>query len=294
MLCADCVLCHRISQWGPSAAVASGESTLESAGDLNAVLPDTIVREIASVSLRDLLRFLYFGNSRAAHNFRYGLLAFDVATIVFVIATSYLPRTSTLELFDLLFGVLILSDFSARLYASSSPGADFKDPATWCDVAAMFSFLAPLVGEGFAFLRVLRTLRFLHAYQMVSRLRADSPFFRRNEEVIIAVLNVAVFLFVMTGVVYETQHWHNPAIGNYINALCFTVTTLTTTGYGDITLSGPTGHLIAITIMIFGVTLFLRLLQALIRPHKVRHHAPLAVCNGTISMRFTARPVGCC
>jgi hypothetical protein len=155
MLCADCVLCHRISQWGPSAAVASGESTLESAGDLNAVLPDTIVREIASVSLRDLLRFLYFGNSRAAHNFRYGLLAFDVATIVFVIATSYLPRTSTLELFDLLFGVLILSDFSARLYASSSPGADFKDPATWCDVAAMFSFLAPLVGEGFAFLRVL-------------------------------------------------------------------------------------------------------------------------------------------
>jgi hypothetical protein len=33
----------------------------------------------------------------------------------------------------------------------------------------------------------------------------------------------------MTAVVYETQHQHNPAIGNYLDAFYFTVTTLTTT-----------------------------------------------------------------
>jgi voltage-gated potassium channel len=83
-------------------------------------------------------------------------------------------------------------------------------------MAAIVSFLAPIVGEGLGFLRILRTLRLLHAYQVIARLRADSSFFRRNEEVITAVVNVAVFLFIMTGFVYQTQHWRNPAIANYI------------------------------------------------------------------------------
>ena len=60
----------------------------------------------------------------------------------------------------------------------------------------------------------------------------------------------------MTGVVYETQHWRNPEIANYVDALYFTVSTLTTTGFGDITLEGSLGRLIAVLIMIFGVTLF--------------------------------------
>ena len=42
----------------------------------------------------------------------------------------------------------------------------------------------------------------------------------------------------MSAIVYETQHWSNPEIANYIDALYFTVTALTTTGFGDITLPG--------------------------------------------------------
>jgi voltage-gated potassium channel len=83
-----------------------------------------------------------------------------------------------------------------------------------------------------------------------------------------------VFLFTMTGVVYQTQHWRNPAIANYVDALYFTIAALTTTGFGDITLQGTWGRIISIIIMIFGVTLFLRLLQALVRPHKVRYACP--------------------
>jgi voltage-gated potassium channel len=141
-------------------------------------------------------------------------------------------------------------------------------------MVAIFSFLAPVAGEGLGFLRILRTLRLLHTYHLVARLRADSSFFRRNEEPIIAVVNLGVFLFIMTGVVYETQHWRNPEIANYVDALYFTVGALTTTGFGDITLKGSLGRLISILIMIFGVTLFLRLLQALLRPQKVRFRCP--------------------
>jgi voltage-gated potassium channel len=185
-----------------------------------------------------------------------------------------LPRTIWIEWLDAIFGVLILADFSCRLYVSDQPLKEFVHPATWADVAAIVSFLAPVAGEGLGFLRILRTLRLLHTYQFVSRLRADSPYFRRNEEAIVAILNIAVFLFIMSGIVYQTQHGRNPAIANYIDALYFTVTTLTTTGFGDITLQGSLGRLISIVIMIFGVTLFLRLLQALVRPYKVRYPCP--------------------
>jgi voltage-gated potassium channel len=78
----------------------------------------------------------------------------------------------------------------------------------------------------------------------------------------------------MTGVVYQTQHWRNPGIANYVDALYFTVTALTTTGFGDITLQGAWGRIISIIIMIFGITLFLRLIQALVRPYKVQHACP--------------------
>jgi voltage-gated potassium channel len=68
-------------------------------------------------------------------------------------------------------------------------------PATLADITAIVSFLAPLAGEAAGFLRVLRTLRLLHTYQVFARLRADSAWFRRNEEVTIAIVHLAVFLF---------------------------------------------------------------------------------------------------
>jgi voltage-gated potassium channel len=78
----------------------------------------------------------------------------------------------------------------------------------------------------------------------------------------------------MTGVVYETQRSINPHIGNYADALYFTITALTTTGFGDITLPGTVGRLITVVIMIFGVTLFLNLARVLFNPTKVRFNCP--------------------
>jgi voltage-gated potassium channel len=222
----------------------------------------------------DRLRYWYEADSPAAHRFRYGLLAFDIVTIAFVVVSSFFQETRWVERFDLVFGVIILADFCARLAISRQRWRDLVHPATWADVVAILSFLAPLAGEAGGFLRVMRTLRLLHTYQVLARLRADSFWFRQNEELIISAVHLVVFMFVMTGIVYETQHWTNPEIRNYIDALYFTVTALTTTGFGDITLKGSLGRLISVTVMIFGVTLFLRLLRYLLQPYKVRFPCP--------------------
>jgi voltage-gated potassium channel len=224
--------------------------------------------------LKKGIRRLYEGATPNGVRFRYALLAFDIVTVLFIIATSFLPSHKIVEALDVLFGLVILADFAARLLISPHRLREFTRLSTWTDLVAIVSFLAPLAGQAGGFLRILRTLRLLRDYQMLVRLRVDSSFFRRNEEVFFAVTNLAVFIFVMTGVVYETQKFHNDQITNYADALYFTVTTLTTTGFGDITLPGTVGRLISVVIMICGVTLFFNLARALLTPSKVRFPCP--------------------
>ncbi len=220
------------------------------------------------------LRELYQGGTAEAQHFRYGLLIFDLVTFLFIVATSFLPRTDLVEWLDVAFGLVILADFLARFAISEPRWRELMRLTTWTDAAAIVSFLAPLVGEAAAFLRILRTLRLLRSYELLSRLRKDFSYFRRHEDVILAVANLAVFIYVMTAIVYETQHFTNPAIRNYVDALYFTVTALTTTGFGDIVLSGTIGRLISVVVMIFGVTLFFQLARALLQPAKVRFRCP--------------------
>ncbi|CUH79058.1 potassium channel family protein [Tropicibacter naphthalenivorans] len=220
--------------------------------------------------MKNRIRELYAGDSDTAHKFRYALLIFDVVTILFVIATSFSHHGPVVETIDAVFGVFILADFAARIWISTNRMRLFTRLTTLADLIALISFLAPLAGEGLGFLRVLRTLRLLHTYQLSERLKEDFPYFRRNQDVVVATLNLFVFIFVMTGVIYATQYPLNPQIQNYADALYFTVTALTTTGFGDITLPGTVGRMISVVVMIAGVTLFLRLVTVLFRPSKVR------------------------
>ena len=116
----------------------------------------------------DRLRYWYEADTPPAHRFRYGLLAFDIVTIVFVVASSFFRETWWVETLDVVFGLAILVDFAARLVISRERGRDLLHPATWADVVSILSFLAPLAGEAGGFLRVLRTLRLLHTYQITA------------------------------------------------------------------------------------------------------------------------------
>ena len=226
------------------------------------------------MTLRQTLRDLYEGRSARTRWFLYGLLAFDFVSLLFIIATSFLPRNDLIRTLDLVFGIVFLTEFILRFIAIRSPVRELLRLTTWTDVAAITSLLVSATGEAAGFLRVLRTLRLLRTFRVVEHLRHDSAFFRRHEEVLSALANLSVFVFVMTGVVYETQRSTNPHIANYADALYFTVTALTTTGFGDITLPGTAGRLITVAIMIFGVTLFLNLARVLFNPSKVRFNCP--------------------
>jgi len=223
--------------------------------------------------------YLYNGESRTSHNFRWALLAFDAITISYFILASFLHRVDELHLIEEVIGIIYLAEFAARLYISRERLRDIFTPVCLADLIVIASLLAPALAENFSFLRVVRALRLLRSYHMIKNFRKHSVFVRMHEDIIFSVVNLTVFIFVITAMVYVTQVGGNPEIKNYFDALYFTVSTLTTTGFGDITLVGDGGRILAVLIMIFGISLFLRLIQTIFRPGKVRYECPTCGLN---------------
>ncbi len=222
-----------------------------------------------------MLRHLYEAMTPQAKRFRYGLLLLDLVSVGWIVAASFMPLDTLVLTVDAALGMVLLGEFGLRVAASGRPARALLHPVNLADLLAILSLLlAPLLQGALGFLRVLRTLRLLHSVRLITTLRSDLPFFRRNEEATLAAAQLGVFLFIMSGLVFESQYRTNPGIANYADALYFTVTTLTTTGFGDITLPGTLGRLLSVVIMLAGVTLFLRLAQALFRPVKVRFPCP--------------------
>ncbi|MCW5737048.1 MAG: two pore domain potassium channel family protein [Enhydrobacter sp.] len=229
---------------------------------------------MAKTTLRETIEGLYFGGDARARRFRYTLVGFDVLTIGVFLISPLGGHQPWMIALDLVVGILLALELVARLYAERATIRQLFTISFAADIVVIGSLLLPVFLENVAFLRIARALRLLRSYHLLRDLRADSPWFRQHEDIIQRTVNLGVFIFIVTSVVYVTQHHVNAAISNYVDALYFTITTLTTTGFGDITLIGPGGRLLAVIIMVVGVGLFLRLLQAIFRPNKVRFECP--------------------
>ncbi len=225
-------------------------------------------------ALHKRIDHLYNGNSRRSRIFRWSLLGFDAITISYFVVASFYHHVDELHLVEEAIGIIYLCELIARLYISKRRLHDIMHPIGLADLIVIASLLAPTLAQNYSFLRVVRALRLLRSYHMLKTLRRQSKFVRLHEDVIFSVVNLLVFIFIITAVVYVSQVGSNAAIKDYVDALYFTIATLTTTGFGDITLVGTGGRILAVLIMIFGISLFLRLIQTIFRPGKVRYECP--------------------
>lgn len=214
---------------------------------------------------------LYNGRSNAGLRFRLGLLGFDLVIIGSYVIGTVLGIQNDWLILDLLLASIVFADLVAR-WLISSGNRDFvrRNPFYWADIIVILSLIAPIIFGDFAFLRVLRALRVVRSYRVLQELRHDSRFFRRNEDVVQRSVNLAVFIFIVSSVVFALQKTANPDIVTWVDALYFTMAALTTTGFGDIVLVGTSGRWLSIVILIVGVGLFLHLLQSVFQPPKIR------------------------
>ena len=223
--------------------------------------------------LRTRLHELYDGSSRRAVRFRYTYILVDLAIIAFFIAAPLLNKQPWFLLADYCIAAVLAFDLAARAVAFGGVRKLARRPIAWVDFFVLLTLLLPQYLFNLGFLRVLRLWTLAHSdlfWHSFRKGRHDDTYI---EDVTKAAATLVTFLFVMTGFVY-TGFLGHPGLASYVDALYFTVSTLTTTGYGDVLLPGASGRILSIVTMLAGVTLFFRLGQAVIRPRKVRFPCP--------------------
>ncbi|UUP18144.1 ion channel [Nitratireductor thuwali] len=222
--------------------------------------------------VRERLRSLYHGHSQGALRFQLAVMVIDLLIIAFFIASPVLRERPSFLWIDYSIAALLAADISARALASRDIPRWLRQPTSVVDLFILATLLAPFWLANLGFLRVLR-LWSLSRSGFLWR-----PLIRRGygpwREVVHSALNLVTFLFVVTGFIYTFFFREDSGLAGYVDALYYTVTTMTTTGYGDILLSGMWGKLTSVAIMIAGITLFIRLAQAIFRPYKVRYPCP--------------------
>ena len=220
--------------------------------------------------IRARLRALYHGSSVTAVRFRLAVLTVDLIIVGFFIAAPLLRDAGPVfYVIDYVIAAILAADLAARAYAYSDIKDWLKKPIVWVDLFILATLLFQAWLFNLGFLRVIRLWTLVNSdffWRTVGRRFDDT----RVEDTTKAIVALVTFVVVATGFVYTSFMGRYEGISGWVDALYFTVTSLTTTGYGDILLPGIWGRIVSIVIMLTGVTLFVRLGQTLLRPHKVR------------------------
>jgi voltage-gated potassium channel len=227
--------------------------------------------------LRSTLRLLYHGHSPMAVRFQRAVLLIDLAIIVFFIAGPLLRDKPSYIWLDIAVAALLLADIVARGLATTDIPRWLRQPTTLVDIFILVTLLFPAWLANFGFLRVLRLWTLSRSGFLWRPLRKRG--YAMWEETGRAIVNLVTFLFVVASFIFTFFQGGDAGIEGYIDALYFTVTSVTTTGYGDITLPGTWGKIVSIVVMIVGISLFVRLAQSLFRPHKVFFPCPQCGLN---------------
>lgn len=221
---------------------------------------------------RRRLRQLYVGADPQAVRFQWAFATVDLIIIGFFILSPVLQEWPAFLWFDYAVAFVLAIDLTARGTAALSLRQWLRRPSVWVDFVVLGTLLAPLWIANLGFLRILRLWTLSQKDIFWRSLRRGG--YSEWEDVGRAAINLITCLFVITGFVYTAFARPGSGMEGWIDALYFTVATVTTTGFGDITLPGTAGKLTSIVTMIVGISLFVRLAQALFRPYKITFRCP--------------------
>lgn len=219
--------------------------------------------------LKTKLRRIERGRDNWSLRWQACLAIIDLSILAFFLLGPYLRDGPSYLIIDYMIAAWMTGELVARAIAANSISSLLRRPMTWVDIVILGTLLFPNTLFNFAFLRAMRIWAI--GRSPLLEVAMERAGYATYLDAARASLNFLVFLFVVTGFVYTTFFYRQDGFEGFIDALYFTVATMTTTGFGDITLPGPLGKLTSVVTMIVGISLFLRLAQSIVRPYKVSY-----------------------
>jgi len=217
---------------------------------------------------RSRVRALYFGHTQAAVRFQGVLLALDLLIIGFFIGSQFIAEQRWFWIIDASIATFLAIDLLLRLFALGSLRRWFKFPTTWIDLVVLATLAFPTVLHNWGFLRILRLYTLVRSerfWNVLARGKWDDTYV---EDLTRAIVTLATFIFLAAGAAQALFVGEHPKLNNFIDAMYFVVASLTTTGYGDITIDSAAGRLFSMALMITGISLFFSIAQKAFAPQQ--------------------------
>jgi voltage-gated potassium channel len=131
-------------------------------------------------------------------------------------------------------------------------------PLALLDLVAIVTWWTPWDLRFVRVVRLVRLLKVFHLYEFEAALeRLSVSLERRKELLLVAVVLMAVFVYLASSLLYQIEHARQPQVFSSIPAtFWWAVVTFNTIGYGDMVPLTPVGQLVAGLVSVFGVGIF--------------------------------------
>ncbi len=180
-----------------------------------------------------------------------------LSTAIFVAQTYPVPAEVRVTLDMINAGILWLfvAEYTLRWWSAESRLKFMGEIYSLIDLVTVLPFLIGLFDVSFIrifrWFRILRLIRFLEGKALSSGGTVnDSPLLAR------ILFTLFAIVFVYSGLIYQVEHVINPdQFRTFLDAFYFSIVTMTTVGFGDVTPISEAGRLLTVLMILTGVTL---------------------------------------
>ncbi len=180
-----------------------------------------------------------------------------VSSAIFVVETYKIPGSLRQPLDLLEDGILIIFviEYLLRVWVADQRVKYVFSLYSIVDLLAIVPFLLGFANIGFLrifrWFRILRLIRFIEGGTIFGYISSE-------DSVILARIFFTLFsiIFVYSGLIYQVEHPTNSQdFKTFLDAVYFSVSTITTAGLGDITPNSQIGRLLTVSMLLTGVVL---------------------------------------
>lgn len=216
--------------------------------------------------LKRQLRIIIFGTDTPAGRY------FDIALIVCIILSVALVFLDTVEqvhqqygqlirILEWIFTIIFTIEYLLRLYCSTHPVRYARSFYGLVDFLSVLPSYLTLVFPGANFTLVIRILRLFRIFRVLKLLRYLSEgnlllkaMLQSGRKVFLFFFSVSLIIMVLGAVMYVVEGPEN-GFSSIPKSIYWTIVTITTVGYGDITPKTDLGQAIAALTMLIGYSI---------------------------------------
>ena len=180
---------------------------------------------------------------------------------ILVVETYQIPEDINfiIDVIDITILLLFIIEYHLRFYLWIENNT-IKDKNTYyllLDLIAILPYFLALMNLDFLYwlgwLRILKLLRFVNnKFILVSIVKKETVIFSKLIYTFIAII------FVFSGIIYQVEYLNNSEeFRSFIDTVYFSIVTITTVGFGDVTPDSEVGRLLTILMILIGSVLIL-------------------------------------